>query len=136
MGYPSGMGYSQDELDQIDRTDEVEIETSGADGAVHRTIVWAIVDRDDVFVRSYRGAHARWYREALADPSVALHVNGRRLPATAVPAPDPESIERTSAGFLRKYAGDPAAKSMIRAEVLDLTFRLDRTSPEGSVPLP
>ena len=27
MGYPSCMAYSQDELDLIDRTEEVEIET-------------------------------------------------------------------------------------------------------------
>lgn len=126
MGYPSGMGYSEDELDLIDRTEEVEIETSGTAGAIHRTIIWAVVDDDAVFIRSYRGPHARWYREALADPSVALHVDGRRLPATAIPASDPSSIERTSAGLLRKYAGDPAAKAMVRPDLLDLTIRLER----------
>ena len=79
MGYPSCMAYSQDELDLIDRTEEVEIETSGPSGDTHRTIIWAVVDGDSVFVRSYRGANARWYREASANPSVALHVDGRRL---------------------------------------------------------
>ena len=126
MGYPSTMGYSQDELDLIDRTQEVEIETSSPTGDTHRTIVWAVVDGDTVFIRSYRGANARWYREALADPSVALHVDGRRTPARAVPAHDPDSIERTSAGFLRKYPNDPATARMVRPEVLDLTFRLER----------
>ena len=126
MGYPFGMCYSQEELDLIHRTTEVEIETSGAHAA-HRTIVWAVVDQDSVFVRSYRGPRARWYREALSNPSVALHVDGRRLPARAIPAPDPASIERTSAGILRKYPDSPAVQSMIRPEVLGLTFRLDRT---------
>ena len=126
MGYPSCMGYSQAELDLIARTEEVEIETSGAGGAVHRTVIWAVVDGDAVFVRSWKGANARWYREALAEQGVALHVDGRRLPARAVPATDPSSVERTSAGILRKYAGDPAAMSMVRPEVLDLTFRLER----------
>ena len=126
MGYPSGMGYSQDELDLIDRTQEVEIETSSPSGDTHRTVVWAVVDGDSVFIRSYRGANARWYREALADGSVALHVEGQRIPARAVPAHDPASIERTSAGFLRKYPNDPATPRMVRPEVLDLTFRLER----------
>lgn len=126
MGYPSAMGYSQEELDLIDRTEEVEIETNGADGAVHRTIIWAVVDGGDVFIRSYRGPNARWYREASADPAVALHVDGRRLAAEAVPADDPESIERTSAGLLGKYPDDPATPRMVRPEVLDLTFRLER----------
>ena len=126
MGYPSGMAYSEAELDLIDRTQEVEIETNGADGAVHRTIIWAVVDDGDVFVRSYRGPDARWYREALADPSVALHVAGERIPAHVVLAADPDPIERTSAEILRKYAGDPAAIKMVRPELLDLTLRLDR----------
>jgi hypothetical protein len=121
------MGFSQDELDLIDRTEEVEIETNGADGAVHRTIIWAVVDDGDVFIRSYRGPNARWYREALANPSVALGVDGRRLPADAIPAADPTSIERTSAGLTRKYANDPATPRMNRPEVLDLTLRLERT---------
>ena len=126
MGYPSCMAYSQDELDLIDRTEEVEIETSGPSGDTHRTIIWAVVDGESVFVRSYRGANARWYREASSNPSVALHVDGCRLPATAVPAADPASIERTSSGLLRKYPNDPATPRMVRPEVLDLTFRLER----------
>ena len=121
------MGFSQDELDLMDRTQEVEIETSAPDGATHRTIIWVVVAGDSVLIRSYRGANARWYREALANPSVALHVDGQRLPATAVLAADPDSIEATSAGILRKYAGDPAAAAMVRPELLDLTLRLERT---------
>jgi hypothetical protein len=120
------MGYSEAELDLIDRTEEVEIETSGAGGAVHRTVIWAVVDDEAVFIRSYKGPDARWYREALSNPSVALHVDGQRLPVRAVLAADPPSIERTSAGILRKYAGDPAAKSMVAPELLDLTLRLER----------
>ena len=121
------MGFSQNELDLIDRTQEIEIETSAADGATHRTIIWVVVDGDAVFIRSYRGAHARWYREALGVPSVALHVDGQRLPATAVLAADLDSIERTSDGILQKYSGDPAAAAMVRPELLDLTLRLERT---------
>jgi hypothetical protein len=121
------MGFSQEDLDLIDRTDEVEIETTGADGVVHRTIVWAVVEDRDVYVRSYKGPNARWYREALATPATALHVSGERLPIRAVLAADPASIARCSAGILHKYANDPAAASMVRPELLDLTLRLERT---------
>ncbi len=126
MGYPSDMGSSRAELDLIDRTEEVEIETTGAGGAVHKTIIWVVVDGDDVFVRSHRGPDSRWYREALENPDVALHVGGSRVPAKAVLATDPDSIERTSAGILRKYSDDSAAQSMVRPEVLPLTLRLER----------
>ena len=119
------MAFTADELHLIDRTDEVEIETTSGDGPTHRTIIWAIVDDDAVFIRSYRGPTARWYREALANPAVALHVDGRRLAATAVPAADLASIERSSQGFARKYRDDPATPKMLRPEVLDLTLRLE-----------
>jgi len=127
MGYASSMGFSTDELDLLDRTEEVEIETTGADGVPHRTIIWAVVDDGEVFIRSYRGPKARWYREALERPAVAIAVDGRLLPAQALHANDASSIERTSAALLRKYAGDPAAQRMVRAEILDLTLRLEPT---------
>jgi hypothetical protein len=46
------MPFSHDDLDLIDRTEEVDIETSAPGEAPHRTTIWAIVDGDDVFVRS------------------------------------------------------------------------------------
>jgi hypothetical protein len=119
------MPFSRDDLERIDQTEEVEIETSVEGGAPHRTTIWAIVDGDDVFIRSYNGADARWYREARANPTVALWVAGARLAATAVHAADPGSIARTSTGLERKYARDPATPRMNRDEVLPLTIRLD-----------
>ena len=120
------MDYTAAELDDIDRTEEVGIETALPGGSVHRTIIWAVVDGDAVFVRSYVGPDARWYREALANPEVVLHVGERAVPARAVPVDDPSAIGRTSAALERKYRGDPATPSMVRAEVLPLTLRLDR----------
>jgi hypothetical protein len=125
------MSITKDDLALIDRAKTVRIETSHADGPIHRTIIWAVVDGDDVFVRSWRGPTARWYREALADPEVAIHVGKRRIPARAIPARDPESNARTSAALERKYAGDPATPSMLRDEILDTTLRLEGVAQEG-----
>ena len=108
----------------LSETAEVEIETRAADGTVHRTIIWVVVDGTDVFIRSYVGARARWYREALADPEVALHAGGRRIPCRAVPAPDEDAVTRTSAGFERKYAAEAETPDMVRPEVLPTTLRL------------
>ena len=126
MGYPPGMPFSEDELGLIDRTEEVEIETVAADRIDHRAIIWAIVDDGEVFIRSYVGPTAKWYLRVLTNPSIVLIVAGKRLHAEARPAADGASIERASAGFLRKYPGDPATPRMNRPEVLDLTLRLER----------
>lgn len=119
------MPFSDDDLARIDRAKTLRIETSKPGGPVHSTIIWAVVDGSDVFVRSWRGPGARWYREALANPEVAIQVQKQRVPARAVRATDADSVARASAGLERKYAGDPATKSMVREEILDTTLRLD-----------
>jgi hypothetical protein len=126
MGYAPVMPFSPGDLAMLAETEEVEIETRAApDATVHRTVIWIVTDGHDAFVRSVRGPKGRWYREALAHPDVALHAAGRRLPARAVPANDPDSIERTSAGFSRKYAGDPAVRAMLKPNTLDTTLRVE-----------
>ena len=119
------MSFSADDLVLLDAAQEVDIETQAPERVARRTTIWVVVDDGDVFIRTYKGPDSRWYRDATANSAVAIHVDGRRLPATAIPATDPDSIERTSAGFARKYAADPAAKAMIAPAVLDTTLRLE-----------
>ncbi|MFL5679245.1 MAG: nitroreductase/quinone reductase family protein [Chloroflexota bacterium] len=119
------MTFSREDLSLLAEAEEVDIETAPAGGAGHRTTIWIVVDGSDVFVRSVRGEAGRWYREALANPSVAIHVDGRRIPATAVRATDPASIERTSARLREKYARDPAMPPMLQPKTLDTTVRLE-----------
>lgn len=128
MTYPLSMpsGFPAAHLEALASAVEVEIETSPVGGeATHRTIIWVVVDGQDAFIRSYRGHRARWYREALARPEVAVLAGECRIPARALPAPDERSVERASAGFERKYAGDPATPAMLRSEILPTTLRLE-----------
>jgi hypothetical protein len=118
------MAFDAADLDLIDRTREVRLETSMAGGQVHRTIIWVVVDGGEVFIRSAYGPEARWYREATANSSVILWVGSRSLEARAIHEADPDAIARASAGYLRKYAGDPAAPRMNTPDLLPLTLRL------------
>ena len=119
------MSFPPEDLERIEASRLVRIETQRPHGPVHLTTIWVVVDGEQVFVRSWHGVAARWYREALANPAVAIHVGKHRIPATAVHATDPDSVERASAGLLRKYAGDPATASMVRDEILGTTLRLE-----------
>ncbi len=121
------MSFSTEDLALLDDAQEVEIETQAPDKAARRTVVWVVVDDGEAFVRTYKGPGSRWYRDVVANPAVAIHVGDKRLPASAIAATDPDSVERTSAGFLRKYAADPAAQAMVRPEVLETTLRLEPT---------
>jgi hypothetical protein len=112
--------------DELDAAKEIEIETRRADReAPRRTIIWAVVADGDVFVRSWRGDTARWYNEILAEPEAAVIVDGASTAVRAVPATDPESVERASEGLQRKYAGTSEVDSMVRDEILHTTLRLE-----------
>lgn len=119
------MSFAEHDLARIAAAEEVEIETQAPGGPIHRTIIWVVVDDGDTFLRSVRGANGRWYREALANPAVAIHVDGRRLTATVIPATDPDSIERTSDALRKKYAADPALHTMLEPDVLGANVRLE-----------
>ena len=120
------MTLSPADLAAIEAAREIEIETRAAsDAPVHSTIIWAVTDGHDAFVRSVNGSRARWYREAVAHPEVVVRIGDQRIPARAVAAVDPESVARTSGAFERKYAGDPDMSSMVEPHTLETTLRLE-----------
>jgi hypothetical protein len=116
-------------LERLRTEIEVRIATRPApDGPEHRTIIWVVVDdAGRVLIRSYRGARARWYREALSGTEVALVVGAERHPITVEHATDAERVAACSTELERKYAGDPATPAMLRADVLDTTLELHPT---------
>lgn len=119
------MTFSPDDLDLLAATDEIEIETRRADGGTRRTIIWVMTDGPDVFVRSVRGEAGRWYREALVDPRVTIHAQGRAIAAKATPAAGDAAVARCSSAITRKYAGQPGYRPMLRPPTLATTLRLD-----------
>ena len=112
------------DLALIDNTKEVSIETRSGD-RVYRTVIWVVVDDESVYVRSFLGAEGKWYQRAVADPNVALDVDGSRIEFTAVSATDPASVEATSEGFRRKYKKGRSLDAMLVPEIFDTTLRLD-----------
>lgn len=118
------MRFPEPDLAALAAAEEIDIETRAADGTVHQTIVWVMVRDGIVYLRSYRGPSGRWYREALADPAVALHVDGRRLAARAEPATDPASVEACSQGLRDKYTRSYSLAAMLADSVLPTTLRV------------
>ena len=120
------MSFSGEDLAALTAAEEIRIETHAPGGEPHRTIIWVVVDDGEVFVRSVNGAPARWYREAKANPAVAIHLGEQRLPATAIPADDPDSIDRVSAALRAKYSRwGGSLQSMLEPHTLPTTLRLE-----------
>ena len=118
-------GFDVSQLARIDAALEVEIETWAAPGAPsHRTVIWIVVEDGEVYLRSVNGPRGRWYRELTATNQAVLHVAGEPIPVRAMPA-EASSIDRCSRGLRRKYARDPAFRTMLRPETLPTTQRLE-----------
>ena len=117
--------FTADVLDLMATTQEVDIETHAADGTIHRTIIWVVVTDGIAYIRSYRGATARWFREVSADPLAAIIAGDRRIDVRAVPATDDVAVEACSRGFWAKYPEDPSTRAMVAPSVLDTTLRLE-----------
>ena len=103
---------------------EVRIETRSPRGDVHRTIIWVVDPSGRVLIRSYRGADARWYREAVHAGSASLILKGSTIPVRVESAVDPERVAACSAELEHKYAGDPGTAAMVAEDVLDTTLEL------------
>jgi len=88
-------------------------------------VIWVVVADEEVFVRSVRGSKGRWYRDLSTGGSATLEFAGRRLGVQAIPVSDADPIARASREYLSKYRPSPYAQSMVRAEVLPTTLRLE-----------
>ena len=119
------MTFEESDLDLLATAKEIRVETRSRSGEVHKTIVWPLVRDGVVYLRSYRGPGGRWYREALADPSIALLFDRRRLPARAVPATDDASVEACSAALRDKYRRSYSLEAMLVPAVLPTTLRIE-----------
>jgi nitroreductase len=112
-------------LAKLDEAWEVDIETRAApDASAHRTTIWIVVEDGEALIRTFKGPRSRWYREALARPSVGLYVGDERLAVRIVPAASAQWVARCSFALARKYARDPSMPAMVAPDVLETTLRL------------
>jgi len=87
--------------------------------------IWVVASGDDVYVRSVRAAKGRWYKDLAKGGDAVVEVSGRHVPVKAIPATDAGLIARASGEYLRKYGTSPYAQSMVKAETLPTTLRLE-----------
>jgi hypothetical protein len=125
------VGFDRDTLDWLRNHKEVTIRTARHPNTA--VIIWIVVATDDaVYVRSVKGTQGRWYRDLASEGHATLEVVGQRLSVQAIPATDDASIERASQAFLAKYRQSSYVGSIVRAEVLSTTLRLEPLQDSGA----
>jgi hypothetical protein len=127
MSEETGMnGWTPQQLEHINAEGEVEIATALQDGGLRRpVIVWIVRDGDDLFVRSYRGPSALWYRGALLKPEGNLIVGTREHAVRFEPA-TPDRNDQIDAAYRDKYGryGASYIAAMTSPEVRATTLRI------------
>jgi hypothetical protein len=115
--------FDADILRELREAKEVAIRTGRhPDIAV---VIWVVVAGDTVFVRSFRGAKGRWFRDLAEGGPATLEFGGRRLAVQAAPTADEAAIAQASREYLAKYGSSPYARAMVQPALLPTTLRLD-----------
>jgi hypothetical protein len=107
---------------------EVDVTPVGTDGSPGATrTVWSIGVGDSLYVRSWKGPEAVWFRGAIASGRGTIAVTGggvsQEVTFETVDAADPVQ-RQISATFLSKYDGDSEAAVMNGQKQVDSTLRL------------
>src|SRR5580692_3307824 len=117
-------GFDKDALEWLRNNKEVTLRTAKhPDTGV---IIWVVVAADDaVYVRSVKGVQGRWYRDLASDGRATLQVRDQTIPVQAIPATDDVSVAQASEAFREKYRSSSYLGSIVRADILSTTLRLE-----------
>src|SRR4051794_31549812 len=120
--------WNPDTLAALGDALEVDVTPFTADGTPRpsRTI-WSIRVGDELYVRSWKGPGAVWFRDAVATHQGEISVTGggasQLVTFEEVDATAPVQAQ-LSAGYLSKYAADGYASAMNEQGPLESTLRL------------
>lgn len=92
------------ELDAIGDADELNISAPRRDGSAGIAVpIWVVRVDGSLYVRSYRGSTAGWYRRALAAGGAQVEAGGVSRDV-AVEVPDDGTTAAIDGQYRRKYA--------------------------------
>jgi hypothetical protein len=122
--------FRDTELKALRDNPEIQIETWNGSQR-HRTTIWVVVVGKAPYIRSYRGARGRWYREILRSRRAVVHAGRKKIPVVAAPTKSAAINTRVDRGYRDKYGGEwpDETKDMLLAKVKKTTLRLAPAAP-------
>jgi len=95
--------WTNDELTRIGSAEELEIAARRSDGSLrHAVPIWVVRVGDDLYVRSWRGANGRWFRDAHASREGHIAAGGVARDVDLVDAPE-DVNDAIDDAYRRKY---------------------------------
>ena len=123
--------WSAEELEHVERTDNVGLASRRKDGSLRRPVtIWAVRLGVAVYVRSAYGPDNPWYVRARASGFGRLTVAGRDVDIAFEDA-GPEVDDVVTAAFEAKYERHPprTVASVVSADAVRCTLRLVPVGP-------
>ena len=118
--------WTNDDLDRIGTSEELELASRGADGSLSAFVtMWVVRVGDDLYVRSAGGAGRPWYRRALAADTGTIRAGGVERQVTFASA-EPAAHEAIDTAYHAKYDryGPKIVGSVVGAVAHAVTIRL------------
>jgi hypothetical protein len=123
--------WTSDELTRIGAADELEIVPLRGDGTLGKPVtIWVVRHGDDLYVRSYKGLGAAWYRGIQARHEGHIRAGGVEKDVTFVEETDPGIADQIDAAYRIKYRRydaryvDPMVAPAARAATIKLVPRV------------
>ncbi len=125
--------WTSDELTRIGTAEELEIAPRRRDGTLRNPVtIWVVRHGDDLYVRSWRGRTAVWFRGAQARHEGRIRAGGVDKDVLFVDA-DQDINDQIDAGYRTKYERiaptyvEPMVSPEARATTLKLVPRSTRS---------
>jgi len=119
--------WSNGELDQAQRAEEIELTTLRPDGSERPwVIVWAVRVGDEIYARSARGPEGQWYRHAMAGGNGKMRVHGTEHDVTLVDDRAGAPHAAIDAAYHAKYDryGPQIVGSVVGSKAAQVTVRI------------
>jgi hypothetical protein len=131
--------WSEDELTKIGRADELEIAPLRRDGTLGRRVtIWVVPFGDGLYVRSWKGRTAAWFRGTQVRHEGRIWAGGVETDVSFVDA-DHDIDDALDAAYRAKYRqyGERFVGPMVSPEARSTTIKLvpRSTSSECNGPL-
>ncbi len=119
--------WTSDELNKIGKAEELQIASLRRDGTRRNPVtIWVVRLGDDLYVRSYKGRTAAWFRGAQVRHEGYIQAGGVNKAVTFVEEVAPDINDQIDAAYRTKYRRYAASivNSIVSPEARSATIKL------------
>jgi hypothetical protein len=125
--------WTSEELNKIGQAEELQIASLRRDGTLRKpVIIWVVRVGDELYVRSYKGRTAAWFRGVLVRHEGRIWAGGVGKDVTFVEETDSSINDQIDAAYRAKYRHYPQyVAPMLTSEVRATTIKLVPRATSG-----